>query len=39
MNKAIISHVRREAFEVLHCRYTKRVGLTLEERTCEGSDD
>ena len=33
MNEAIINHVRREAFEVLHCRYMKRGGVTFNERT------
>jgi len=39
MNEAIVNYVRRGAFEVLHCRYKKRVGVNLEERTREGSDD
>jgi hypothetical protein len=39
VKEAIVSHVRRETFEVLHCRYMSRVGVTLEERTREGSDD
>jgi len=39
MNEKMINHVRREAFEVLQCRYMKCVGVTLEERPGEVQDD
>jgi hypothetical protein len=35
----MINHVRKEAFEVLQCRYMKPVGVNLEERTRAGNDN